>query len=185
MTGAGPAGAASPGLRWVILGSLVGAIFVAGLGGGLAAASDGGNDPLALVGSIITFISMPLLVTYFVSVLVWIHKSWSMLPYEQRVTDGGVRVTPGSAVGFLFVPFYNLYWYFIISVGLCSAYNRVLASYGSPKRAWMPGLSYVAYATGRASKRSSKPGTTNAFENAPDPLITRNTSRTGSSFQTR
>lgn len=135
MTGAGPAGAASPGLRWLILGCFVGAIFFAGLGGGIAAASDGGNDSLAMIGSIITFISMPLLVTYAISVFVWIHKSWSMLPYEQRVTDGGVRVTPGSAVGFLFIPFYNLYWYFIISVGLCSAYNRVLASYGSTKRA--------------------------------------------------
>ena len=42
---------------------------------------------------------------------------------------------PAPYIEDLFVPFYNLYWYFVCSAGMCTAYDRVLAAYGSTKRA--------------------------------------------------
>jgi len=58
-------------------------------------------------------IALPLGLAYFVTAaLVWLYKSWEMLPESMRVTGNGTRVSPGQAVGYLFIPFYNLYWYF-------------------------------------------------------------------------
>jgi hypothetical protein len=52
--------------------------------------------------------------------LVFIGKMWSAL---QR---GPIRprATPGQAVGFLFIPFYNLYWIFQAIHGWTQDYNR-------------------------------------------------------------
>ncbi|MCD6327499.1 hypothetical protein J7M28_08100 [bacterium] len=35
-----------------------------------------------------------------------IYKMW------ESIQDGYARITPGTAVGFLFIPFYNIYWVF-------------------------------------------------------------------------
>src|SRR5690606_1042796 len=131
--GAGPVTNGAPSLRWWILGSFVGAFAFMFLGGFVAGIADG-DETGAAIGSILTFIGLPLLAVYGVSVLVWIYKSWEMLPPSMRVTNGGRHVTPGQAVGYLFIPFFNLYWYFVVSAGLCGALNRALAMHGSPKR---------------------------------------------------
>ena len=55
------------------------------------------------------------------------------------IQAGGVRTTPGKAVGFLFIPFFNLYWVFTTYVGLAKDWNRVMASY--PNLAHGPRLS--------------------------------------------
>ena len=41
-----------------------------------------------------------------------LHRLWSALPENARST------TPGKAIGFLFIPFFNFYWYFRSYVGL-------------------------------------------------------------------
>jgi hypothetical protein len=38
--------------------------------------------------------------------LVLLHKAWA------SIQDGQTSVSPGKAVGFLFIPFYNFYWIF-------------------------------------------------------------------------
>jgi len=122
-------------LRWFILASLVGAGICALAGGALAGVADNPDDTIATIGSLVMMGVFPALLAYFVLVLVWIAKSWAMLPPMARTTSSGRVVSPGQAVGFLFVPFFNLYWYFVVSMGLCDALNRQLAAYGSPKRA--------------------------------------------------
>jgi hypothetical protein len=67
--------------------------------------------------------------------MVWLYKSWGCVPPQMRYTDGGKWVTPGAAVGFLFVPFYNWYWVFVANVGLCEAINRTLVASGGQPRA--------------------------------------------------
>jgi hypothetical protein len=42
------------------------------------------------------------------------HRCWSLLPESNRKT------TPGKAVGFLFIPLFNLYWVFPSFVGLAT-----------------------------------------------------------------
>ncbi len=52
----------------------------------------------------IAFVSLPLAVCGIVFSSLLHHKCWTVLPEPFRTT------TPGKAVGFLFIPFYNLYW---------------------------------------------------------------------------
>ncbi len=46
-----------------------------------------------------------------------LHKLWSLIPNHKA------RTTPGKAVGFLFIPFFNLYWNFVAIYGLAKALN--------------------------------------------------------------
>jgi hypothetical protein len=131
--GYAPVASGAPGLRWWVLGTFVGSIVISMIGIGIAAAI--GGDAGQIMSSITSLIMMVLLLGYAITAMMWLYKSWEMLPPSCRVTDGGVAVTPGTAVGYLFIPFYNLYWYFIASVGLTSALNRALMSYNSPRRA--------------------------------------------------
>jgi hypothetical protein len=122
-------------LRWFVLGSLLAAGFCGVAGSALAGIADNPDDTIATIGALVMMGVFPALLAYFVLVLTWIAKSWGMLPPMARMTQTGRIVTPGQAVGFLFIPFFNLYWYFVVSMGLCDALNRQLAAYGSPKRA--------------------------------------------------
>ena len=49
---------------------------------------------------------------------IWIHTAWSDVPLAAREE---LHVTPGKAVGFLFIPFVNIYWIFAMPRRLCSA----------------------------------------------------------------
>lgn len=101
------------------------ALVVAILGGAIE------NEDLTLgavaVLVLALFVRMPL-------ALVWIHQAWASLPFEERYTNSGRAITPGQAIGFLFVPFYNLYWAFAMSMGLCEALDRYARRSGSVQR---------------------------------------------------
>lgn len=49
-----------------------------------------------------------------------LFKSWKI------IQDGRPRTTPGRAVGFMFIPFFNLYWQFIAYLGLAKDLNRYM-----------------------------------------------------------
>lgn len=53
-----------------------------------------------------------------VSLPILLYKLW------QQVQDGNARATPARAVGFLFVPIFNLYWVFVAFPGLADELNR-------------------------------------------------------------
>jgi hypothetical protein len=53
-----------------------------------------------------------------------LHRGWS------AVQDGVTSVTPGKAVGYCFIPFFNLYWNFIAHVGLMKEFNRIAEARG-------------------------------------------------------
>jgi hypothetical protein len=50
-----------------------------------------------------------------------LYKAWSALP------AGAARTTPGEAVGFLFIPFYNLYWIWRVIPGFAADFNKYAA----------------------------------------------------------
>jgi uncharacterized membrane protein len=94
------------------------------------------SDPegaLALMG--IGYIPM-ILGAVFMFVL--IHRMWSSLQ------DDHARTTPGKAVGFLFIPFYNFYWAFQVFPGFATDYNNHIDRRGlaAPR---MPGGLFVTY----------------------------------------
>ncbi len=50
-----------------------------------------------------------------------IYRMWKYIP--QNLAEG---VTPAKAVGFLFIPFFNFYWFFVVLVGYAKRYNRII-----------------------------------------------------------
>ena len=59
------------------------------------------------------FVSVPSIVFE----LLILHKLWSLIPTHKA------RTTPGKAVGFLFIPFFNIYWVFVAIYSLAKALN--------------------------------------------------------------
>lgn len=57
----------------------------------------------------------------------WIHTAWSDVPIRTRAE---IQVSPGKAVGFLFIPFVNIYWAFAMPRRLCAALDRALVERG-------------------------------------------------------
>jgi hypothetical protein len=55
-----------------------------------------------------------------------IHRMWV------AIQPGKPRTTPGQAVGFLFIPFFNFYWIFQAYLGWTKDYNRYVASESIP-----------------------------------------------------
>lgn len=95
--------------------------FSLGLGGVMA--EDGGQSEtagvvMAGVGGMMFL--MGALVLLFGTVLwfILIYKMWA------AIQDGGfARTTPGKAIGFMFIPFFNLYWIFQAIWGFSKDYN--------------------------------------------------------------
>jgi hypothetical protein len=81
-----------------------------------------------------------LLVTYGIINMVWTYKFWSWIPPEQRHTSMWNKyISPGSAVAFMFIPYFNLYWMFVIHLGIAEILDRMRLAYpttkGSPRNA--------------------------------------------------
>lgn len=57
--------------------------------------------------------------------LMTLHKAWTILQ------PGQARTTPGKAVGFLFIPVFNLFWVFQAYYGWAEDWNRIRENHGS------------------------------------------------------
>jgi hypothetical protein len=66
-----------------------------------------------------------------------LYRAWTCLQ------SGGAQTTPGKAVGFMFIPFFNLYWVFVAINGLPKDWNRIVSSYEDLKAA--PRLSETTF----------------------------------------
>ena len=64
----------------------------------------------------IPFIPLPMIVLAIVQ-MVFIYKMWN------AINDGMTKPTPGAALGLLFVPFFSLYWIFVVWPGWATQYN--------------------------------------------------------------
>jgi len=64
-----------------------------------------------------------------------IHKLWSLIPVSVAKT------TPGKAVGFMFIPFFNLYWSFVAFHGLAQALNTETKRHSIPNKEVNEGMS--------------------------------------------
>lgn len=95
-------------------------------GGEPTAAQAGGmgmSGLIILVGCLVTTFS-------FIPVLITLHRAWSCLQ-----PGGMARSTPGKAIGFLFIPFFNYYWIFQAFNGFAADWNRTVSSYTDLKAA--------------------------------------------------
>jgi hypothetical protein len=62
--------------------------------------------------------------------LALLYRAWKPIQWEgARTKPGsqhGIRITPRRAVGFLFIPFWNIYWFFEVTYGWARNYNAYL-----------------------------------------------------------
>jgi hypothetical protein len=67
-----------------------------------------------------------------------IYKMWA------AIQDGQAHATPGQAVGFTFIPFYNFYWIFVAIWGFAKDYNAYLKRHALSLPA-LPEALFLAY----------------------------------------
>lgn len=87
---------------------------------------------ICLAGSLVTFGLS--LIASIVLFYILLYRNW------QLIQDGYARTTPGRAVGFLFIPFFNFYWIFEAFPGLVKDTNAYIQRHGLPIRQQDAGL---------------------------------------------
>ena len=75
------------------------------------------------IGSILGFIAWGLSVFAVIYGYIILYRAWHILQ------PGGARTTPGAAIGFMFIPLFNLYWIFNAYVGWSTDWNRIRSTY--------------------------------------------------------
>ena len=80
-------------------------------------------------GLFLLFPAYALLIWASVLIYIYLYRAWRLLQ------PGNVRTTPGKAIGFMFIPFFNVYWVFVLFVGLANDWNRVMAAHPNLQQA--------------------------------------------------
>jgi len=75
---------------------------------------------LAVLGVVIFLAGFAGFVFGLVLFYIYLHRAWKM------IQDGYASTSPGEAVGFLFIPFFNLYWRFRALWGWAKDYNSYI-----------------------------------------------------------
>lgn len=102
----------------------VGLVVLQAMGEAVAFSARRG-DEIVLSGIALTMLSVVVgyIAITVLSVITWMvlhYRCWDILPASMR------RTTPGRAVGFLFIPFFNLGWLFISFPGLATDLNNYI-----------------------------------------------------------
>ena len=99
-----------------------------------AAVMDDDGAPLAIIGSVGLGLWYLLLVGHFVLTMMWFHAFWSWVPPDQRWTSMWKKyISPGTLVGFMFIPYFNIYWLFVTYLGLADVMERMRVQYPTNK----------------------------------------------------
>lgn len=101
--------------------------------GELAAAEpdvSGGEVAGVLIASLLGMAGYLLVILSFIPFYMTLYRAWKCL-----VPGGLARTPPGKAIGFMFIPFFNLYWLFQAVNGLATDWNRTVETYTDLKPA--------------------------------------------------
>lgn len=84
----------------------------------------------------IAFLVLAFLLWLFIMFIIMMlyYKMWA------AIQDGHARTTPGKAVGFMFIPFFNLYWMFQAIWGFSMDYNAYIERHSIEARPLPAGL---------------------------------------------
>jgi len=82
------------------------------------------------IGAILVLVGYLMLILSVIPMYINLYRAWSCLQ-----PGGLARSTPGKAVGFMFIPFFNYYWLFMAFNGLAKDWNQTVATYSDIKAA--------------------------------------------------
>ena len=104
--------------------------FVA-IGASAAAAEKGAiqeeaSMAIAGVGALIIMAAAVVSLAAAVAQFVLYYKMWA------AIQDGNARTTPGKAIGFMFIPIFNIYWMFQAIWGFSKDYNAFIQRHSIP-----------------------------------------------------
>jgi len=92
--------------------------------------TDAVETPLWL--TFITVLSSPISIFYLVVLCMFIYNSWAL------IQDGHARTSACKALGFLFIPFFNIYWTFQAVWGFAVDFNKYIARNNVKKAQKLP-----------------------------------------------
>jgi hypothetical protein len=69
-------------------------------------------------------LAFPIFVASVTMEAILLYKAWN------QIQDGQQRTSPGKAVGYGFIPFFNFYWWFVAYQGLAEDLNSFTRKYG-------------------------------------------------------
>ena len=89
------------------------------------------NQERAMVSLGVSGLGLILLMAGSAMMFIYLYRAWVLLQ------PGGASTTPGKAVGFLFIPFFCIYWVFIALAKWPKDWNRIVSSHpnlaGAPR----------------------------------------------------
>ncbi|UCD75534.1 MAG: hypothetical protein JSV91_01185 [Phycisphaerales bacterium] len=104
------------------MGSIIGSLALAMFLGIVSLAFTMSGEPEAGAG--VACVAYMPIIYGVVMLAILIYKMWA------AIQPGPARTTPGKAVGFLFIPFFNFYWIFQAYWGWTKDYNQYSAQRG-------------------------------------------------------
>ncbi len=110
--------------------------FLGGLLLGIGAAEN--EDALLGTGVVLIIIGFLVAVVGGIFGLIYLYRAWLI------VQGSTARTTPGKAVGFLFIPLFNLYWQFQAVYGWAKDYNAFREDYALTAAPRMPAGLFLA-----------------------------------------
>ena len=98
-------------------------------------------QPLAAAGMLLYFGATIVLSAAWIVSMVKLYRAWKLIqPLRRLDREETDMPTPGTAVGLLFVPIFNLYWIFVATKGLAVRANKYMARAGVGGRPMSEGL---------------------------------------------
>ena len=107
---------------------------------GSAVASENGNldstatGVIAGAGVLVLLLAIACFLASSIVLFVLYYKMWA------AIQDGHARTTPGIAIGFMFIPLFNIYWMFQAIWGYSKDYNEYLRRYSIQAKPLPEGL---------------------------------------------
>ncbi len=109
--------------KWLILGlaygGFIAGFFILAVGGALEGFAEQSSDTRLSIAAVVAIILGALVLLGGIAAwLFLLHRAWS------AIQDGQARTTPGKAVGFMFIPLFNIWWVFQAVHGFAQDFNR-------------------------------------------------------------
>ena len=87
---------------------------------------------LAILGSAILGLGYLCVFATMALTIYWNYVFWSWVPPDQRWTNMWKKyISPGTFVGFMFIPYFNIYWMFVTYIGITDVLERMRVQYPS------------------------------------------------------
>jgi hypothetical protein len=88
----------------------------------------------AIIGMLFMTLWYFVLIAYGIISMVWLYKIWCWFPPEQRHTKLWKKyISPGTAIGFMFIPYFNIYWIFVLYLGMADILERMMVQFPTSK----------------------------------------------------